>query len=400
MGEFFVGLLILWGISALMSFLGKLGNGVNTSSYGGQYSRKAELKLLDEKLPDSEVNIKKIQLRGRLNNSRAMDLSYSISAFDITEGEDNKMPILSYIEQAQEEETICFHLSQRIGEVDPGSYLPDWVNVGVIIPDMVQPPFSGDRRIEIVVRIFNTANPPIIRGGWNVAQGEIISVLSAQFSHIFTEVGYEEESKNKEESQAISLKIGIATAMADGSLDDTEGEVLKNWILREVSSLSEESAQRLKTIFNNALKEGYEDARNNNLSVDALVKRLAEIGNKKSKYDAIELCLDVMAADGVADANEMVLIRDIATKLDLNMIEIERMREKVTLNLSGQLNNHDGLESLVGIDKDWTKERKRKHLASEFQKWSNRLNSLPEGEERASAQQMLNNIAELRKKYG
>jgi len=188
--------------------------------------------------------------------------------------------------------------------------------------------------------------------------------------------------------------------MADGSLDDPEGEVLKSWIVKEVSAFSDDKQKRLKTLFNKSLKDGFDQAKKGKLVLSDLVERLAEIGDKKSKYDAIELCLDVMAADGVADPEEMSVIRNVAKSLDLDMDEIEKMREKVTLNLSTELTSEEGMESLVGIDSSWTDEQKRKHLRTEFQKWSNRLNSLPEGDERQSAQNMLDNIATLRKKYG
>ena len=82
------------------------------------------------------------------------------------------------------------------------------------------------------------------------------------------------------------------------------------------------------------------------------------------------------------------------------MEEIEKMREGVTLNLSSNLSSGGDLESFVGIEEGWSDQEKKKHLRSEFQKWSNRLNTLPEGEERESAQTMLDNIASLRKKYG
>ena len=107
-----------------------------------------------------------------------------------------------------------------------------------------------------------------------------------------------------------------------------------------------------------------------------------------------------MAADGIADPEEMKVIRNVAKSLNLDMKEIEKMREKVTLNLSQDLTSEEGLESLVGLDFSWSDEQKRKHLRKEFQKWSNRLNSLKEGGEREAAQNMLDNIATLRKKYG
>ena len=69
-----------------------------------------------------------------------------------------------------------------------------------------------------------------------------------------------------------------------------------------------------------------------------------------------------MAADGQADPEEMRVIRTVADSLGLDMDEIESMREKVTLNLSTELSGEDGLESLVGIQAEWTSEEKKKHL--------------------------------------
>ena len=47
------------------------------------------------------------------------------------------------------------------------------------------------------------------------------------------------------------------------------------------------------------------------------------------------------------------------------MDEIEKMREKVTLNLSTEL-TEEGMESLVGIESSWTDEQKRKHSEPNF----------------------------------
>ena len=77
------------------------------------------------------------------------------------------------------------------------------------------------------------------------------------------------------------------------------------------------------------------------------------------------------------------------------MDEIEK-REGVTLNLSTSLTSEEGLESLVGIEDGWSDDQKKKHIRTEFQKWSNRLNSLPEGDERDAAQNMLDNLSVLK----
>jgi tellurite resistance protein len=362
------------------------------------YFGPPQVKFVDEKMEGTEIILKKIMFRGSISAPRSMNVGLSISAFDSTEGFENLRILISLIEQTQEPDSVCFGMLDSIGYVNEGDTFTDWVQIGAIAPDLIQGPVSGNRSISVVVRLFNADNPPSIRGGFDDG-GDIFLTKKLEFDHFFAEKGYEEAARDREESQSLSLKIGVAVAMADGSLDDTEGEVLKNWIIREVSAYSDEKEQRLKKMFNDSLKEGFAQGQSGNLALSPLVERLSEIGERKTKYDAVELCFDVMAADGVADPEEMMTIRKVADALGLDMNEIERMREGVTLNLSTNLTSDQGLESLVGIEENWSDEQKKKHLRTEFQKWSNRLNSLPEGDERESAQNMLDNIATLRKKY-
>jgi hypothetical protein len=58
------------------------------------------------------------------------------------------------------------------------------------------------------------------------------------------------------------------------------------------------------------------------------------------------------------------------------------------------------VEELLNIDPRWDAGKIKAHLRTEFQKWNNRLTTLPEGDERESAQKMLDAISEARKRYG
>lgn len=400
-----IGYVVIKGIASFASGISSgMKNGNSGSSSGSwtesdQYFGPIEIKVEHEHDEEFSLDKKNVMIRGLIPVERPMDLSFKISVFDVTDDPETPEFIISYLEQIQEDESICFQASGNIGHVTVGDTWTGWVQLGTVIPAFLQTPKSGSRDIRVVVRLFNSNNPPPIKYGFG-SGGEIVYLGTGDFSYEFTEKGYKEETADREEAQCLSLKIGVAVAMSDGSLDDSEGEILKNWIVREVSPYSDDKQKRLKKMFNDALKEGFAQAQSGNLSLSPLVERLSEIGEKKTKYDAIELCFDVMAADGVADPEEMAVIRKVADALDLDMDEIEKMREGVTLNLSTALTSEEGLESLVGIEESWTDDQKKKHLRAEFQKWSNRLNSLPEGDERESAQNMLDNIATLRKKYG
>jgi tellurite resistance protein len=396
--------LIFIGYSVVINIVGAgaraVGRGVKKVVTGKEtYLGPGQLKLEDVEVEDEGIVVKKIMYRGKIPVSRSMTVGYSVSALDVTDGDDNVSFIISMMEQQQEPDTVCFGIFEEIGNTDVGDTYTDWVQLAAMSPEYIQCPKSGSRKIRLVVRFFNAEDAPSIRAGIGDG-GELIFCETLDFEHLFIEKGYEETAKNREESQQLSLKIGVAVAMADGTLDDSEGEILKSWIIKEVSPFSDEKSERLKKLFNDALKEGFAQAQSGNLALSPLVERLSEIGEKKTKYDAIGLAFDVMAADGVADPEEMAVIRNVARALDLDMDEIEKMRESVTLDLSVNLTSDHGLEALVGIEEGWSDDQKKKHLRSEFQKWSNRLNSLSEGEERESAQNMLDNIASLRKQYG
>ena len=155
----------------------------------------------------------------------------------------------------------------------------------------------------------------------------------------------------------------------------------------------------LKGLYNEAMKESYAEAKKGDLSLSALTSRLNEIGNKSDKYETLELCFEVMAADGVAEDNELKVIKNVAQALGLDMDEVSKMRDQKILNLNANVSGQASIETLLGIEPDWSSEQAMKHLRVEFQKWNNRLNTLEEGEERENAQLMLDRIAEARKKY-
>jgi uncharacterized tellurite resistance protein B-like protein len=195
------------------------------------------------------------------------------------------------------------------------------------------------------------------------------------------------------------IKLGVAVAMADGSLDDAEGEIIRNWIEKTISPYSGDKKSDLKKLYNAAFKSAFEDSENSRLSLSDLSNRLNEIGEKKLKFDAYELANEVMAADGVADSEELKIIRLLGETLGLDTDELEQIQSKHIVNLEDAFSSTNSLEELLGIDPDWEPDKIKTHLAVEFQKWNGRYNSLSEGAERDNAQNILNRIGEARIKY-
>ena len=221
---------------------------------------------------------------------------------------------------------------------------------------------------------------------------------AVDYGHTFSETGYSEAAEQREEAQALSIKIAVSVAMVDGTLADSEGETIKAWVMRAIGPYPKQNRERLKNLYNEAFKEAFSQVLDGTLNLSNITSRLNEIGEKKVKYDAIELCFDVMAADGKIDAEEMRMIRKVAEALTLNLDEIERIKDHRIIKLDVAPGGDIPTEEILGIQESWDREHVKKHLREEFQKWNNRINTLPEGEERANAQKMLDLIAEVRKK--
>ena len=92
------------------------------------------------------------------------------------------------------------------------------------------------------------------------------------------------------------------------------------------------------------------------------------------------------------------MLRRLGDALELDVQELEKLRDLKMMNLSSAVEEADN-ESLLGIDVEWSKEEIQKHLKAEFRKWNARLNNLQPGPDKEHAQKMLDTIGELRNKY-
>ena len=120
---------------------------------------------------------------------------------------------------------------------------------------------------------------------------------------------------------------------------------------------------------------------------------------RADKFGLVELCLDVMAADGEADKEELKQISQIAKMIGVDYEEIKKMKDKRLIKLDPNATSNASPEETLGIDPEWDKQKINAHILNEYSKWNGRLNSLPEGTERENAQKMLDLLAEARKKY-
>lgn len=398
----FIGIPIL--IYAFFSlFSGSGGGASNNSSNNNTNSsgaHKLQFRLIDVQLGENNDKFwaKEVQAKGPIPLNKTTNVSFITSVFDMTSEEPGI--ILSTVDSFQEKENRVYQNQLNYGQIPINQEFPDWARVGLVIPEILQPPRGGDRKLAIVVRMVDLDNMPEIKYGYcDTDQSGVLWQDDIKFNHVFTDKGYEEVTEHHEESVGLIVKIGTAIAMDDHRIEDSKGYVLKKWISSYIDIYSGEKKERLKELCNDALKEAYSLAKNGDLSMSKLTSRFNDIGTNSEKYQAIELCFDILGAGGNVNSTGLENIRLVASALNLDLSEVKKIHDTKIIEFNPSNIAGVSIESILGIESHWDFNTIKKHLRDEFQKWNNRLNTLSEGPERDNAQMMLDRIAEARKKY-
>ena len=407
-----VGLLILFLVFGGWRLLYKLLRATSRSLEGkGSFSDNLEFAFkgmgpLEARITSKTLNpdgsgsaVKEIEIKGIFPPAASTfeEVEIHTSIFDETSGD--FAPVLSYIDDFQERSSRVFQYRAPLGRVQADHGFITWVRAGAVILDFVQPPYSGQRKIAVIIRMLDSNAASLIEHGFHKEDPRIFWQRSFRFEYLFKDKGYLEAAEARDKSTALAIKLALVIAMADGTLSDAKGNVLKRWVERAISPYSGERQSAMKKAYNSALAEGYRLAKGHQSSLTSIVTELNKIAEKPSKYEAIELCFDIMTAEEKVAVEPLRVIRLIAEALELDVSEIEKIKDRRIVNLSSSLSGQSSVETLVGIDPNWNTTQIKKHLRDEFQKWNNRLTAV-EGPERESAQRMLDAIAEARRKYG
>lgn len=340
-----------------------------------------------------------IEIRGLIPVARQINLGFMTSILDFTDVDETSI-VLSEVEVFQEEDTAAFLNLQNGGVIGPNQGFADWARVGVVFPELLVPAYGGERKLRMITRLVDVDKLPDIELGFgDPDQPGIITIVGNEYTLSYVGKGFMEASEHRDEARVLAIKLGMAIAIADGDLDDSEGNVIKDWVTKTIAPFGDAKRDALKSLYNDAMRNAYADAKAGDLALSQVTARLNEIAEEPQKYEAIELCFDVMAADGIADESEMDSIRRIAEALELDFKEMETLRDKKLIELDVGLDHQASLESIIGIQDDWSEDKIKVHIRTQFAKWNDRLNTLPEGQERDNAQRMLNMLSEARKKY-
>ena len=317
--------------------------------------------------------------------------------------EETKLPFISNFDITNEsEESRVFRREVDLGSPNAGLYYPKFINITNYALEAIQPPYKGRRSAKIVVFFFD-ANKPVIfnKGAITQNQDNLLHTAEIKETLNYDEPGYMDEINNLYDCKPLMVDLAMQMAMSDGSLDKTEGIVIKNWIKQEIKMVSDSQKDDLKKSLNATLESSYKKISSKG-NDDSILQEFNKKASRSSKYQLIEFCLDVLSADGVASEGELKKLEEMTKKMGLNYDEVQKMKDKTLIKIvSDSLSSGKPTsdESMVGLDKNLSNEDALKFIKKEYRKWNGRLNSLNSGNERDNAQRLLDTLARLRKKY-
>lgn len=341
-----------------------------------------------------------IRLNGWFNHPEKSKMKVMLLAHDNTdvkEDEGNGFPMLSSQSFFSEPNSRCFSV-QSVYDSKPDLYLQkefDWIYIPC---EFLVAPFKGKRKISFSALIGDETLESD-RGSLSPEnRDKVVRYSSCIIHHEFKEVGYFENLTFREKIEDLTIELAMAMAASDGTLDQNELNIIKDWSLLGVHGLDEDKQDKRKKHFTEFIKITYKKAKEKKLSMSKILEELNEKANKQQKYEAVDLLLKIIAADNKLSKEEDKLLRTIATKLELDEKVFSDMKNKTLATIGSIETSKGSVEDLLGLNKTMSDQEKCKELRKQYSKWNAQTNNSNENL-RKRAQEMVKVIAELRTKY-
>ncbi len=392
----FIVFIVLWRVIAWIAGL----FGIETKSYEDIGPLEVRTRRTTETNEENGYTYEAIEVQARGTIPVPCDncpVQFTIHAFD---GLDEEIrPVLSSFEGLQEQDTIAFEWRSDAIALPLYNGLGKWTTMFSIPVEVLVFPRRGNRKLSVQFCVIAADAPPHFQLGFTDGEtGQIYAV--AQSSQIFENIaeGYEEREKKRRKVHGLIAEMGLHMAAVDGQLDESEAQIVKDWLKRIVNSEHESNREEVKKELLGKTREAYQRAAKGASDLDMIVVEINEIATQQEKYEALELCMDVMAADENADAVEIKELDRIAKALKVDPKTFRNLREQRFAKMTNIHEVSDNLDTMLGITREMTPEQIKGHLSAEYRKWNSRVSHSDE-KIRKRASEMLLMIGEARKKH-
>jgi len=230
--------------------------------------------------------------------------------------------------------------------------------------------------------------------------GKKIKILTKQKIYYNSIDGYENMQEDRPKIERLIIKLAFIMSSIDGDIDASERKVIASIGQRMLEEdYPEEEWSNNKNRINNYISSTYKAAKDKKLNAQKVLNEVNKLCTIDVKYLMFDTCLDVAAADGIADKGELELAHYMGQKLELDKNEyIKMIEKKLPINIHNEEAIEDTFERNLGITHGMSSQEIGEILKKEFKKWNQRV-AHSDASKREQAEIMVHKISELRKKY-
>lgn len=342
------------------------------------------------------------------SNLNNRNLSFIFNIFDDTDEKDPSV-VMCPVPGFNEGSTQTFQFIRPVGPIQENYGYSDWVTVGVAPIEFLKFPKKGKLKLKFQCCITLQGMEPQFKLGGVDDQQDIIRVYKQEIEFYNNETGYLEISEKRKILDKTIIQFGFYVSSVDGEIDKKEGLIIRDWCKEQINAAPPTKADETKLRLNENVKEAFEAANKHEISISDIVSNLKNNATKVEKYEALELALKVMQADGKADQKELDTLDKISLEIDIDPEEYKKLREqsvatvdivaeKETSENVGTKERREELARVIGFNVNDDQSKIRRVLLDEGKKWRSRVNVSDE-KIRNNANNMLKLIAEARKTF-
>ena len=341
-----------------------------------------------KRVEELQVPVLELQITGVFSSSTEINLpSFTVRMKDLGDSRQECLPLLCVIDHLQAEDSLEFELNLDLEMTLPaGAGSEQTVNFATIPTDFLVFPYQGNRRIQIELTVRDRK------------LGRAVINTSCIWKKIILNSGYVDDQEEESETLAEALKLAMCLAASDGNFDDIEVKMIQDSGTNWVNALPADRQEPRKKLFNKALQEAtHELQANRHAELErSSIANLKKAGKKTVLYEAYEMCLNIVKADGSVHPEEMGQLQRIAHGLELDHATVKMLSDKHLLHVEmSHIEGSSSIDKMLGITEPMSKEEIRKHLNKLFRKYQG-LQAHDNEETRRKAAQWLEMIATAR----
>lgn len=354
---------------------------VGLSVRPGAAGLNCRVKLAKEKRDNSVSDTFVVEICGSIHASSEKDSAVMrVFITDTTEGSAEGKPVHTAIETWQLNSSPIFCYAAELGKL-PHCFttLTDWVPVARIRADWLDLPRKGKRNLQFRTLITSRQS------------GKELAQAACAVTYENSTLGYVDIQENIARARTLAVPLALTVSARHKTTCDGVTSAIENWTKYNIDLCQTANTHKLKrhAVLSQAIRFFPVF---NRIYAHKICKQIAKTVPLVIRCGVLELCLNVVRANGTATAEKLALLKKLAGWLEVGPERFRSMMEKI---IPVSMHEVEDIEITLGITPGMDNNQTRQRLNKEYRKWNARATNF-NPDIQAQAGHMLQLIAKTR----